>query len=402
MRFSAISTRLAALLIAVLLPLFSYAYDPENHGSDSTENHEQATHEEAVGEHHEAAFAPGEMIIEHISDAHEWHLWGHSHMPLPVIVKTDKGFEFFSSGHFRDHETHELVPYQGSNYAYKLNHEGHIVVWDIGMNKENETATATLMDFSITKNVVTLFIVLGLMCWIFLSIAKAYKNNPGKAPKGKQSFFEPLIIFVRDDIAKAAIGKKYEKYMPYLLTVFFFIWISNMLGLLPIFPGGANFTGNITIALALAVLTFIITLVSANKHYWHHVFAMPGVPIGVLFILTPIEILGVVLKPFVLMIRLFANITAGHIIALAFFCMIFIFSKDPQTGAENPVAGWGVGIFSWLFVVFMTFLELLVAFLQAYVFTLLSAIYFGSAVEEAHHPDADFDGKPNEAHAAAH
>jgi F-type H+-transporting ATPase subunit a len=129
---------------------------------------------------------------------------------------------------------------------------------------------------------------------------------------------------------------------------------------------------------------------------------MPGVPIGVLFILTPIEILGVFLKPFVLMIRLFANITAGHIIALAFFCMIFIFSKDPQTGAEHPGAGWGVGIFSWLFVVFMTFLELLVAFLQAYVFTLLSAIYFGSAVEEAHHHDADFDGKPNEAHVAAH
>lgn len=396
MRLSAISTRLAALLAAVLLPLFSYAYDPENSSSEPAAT-TAATAEPAEGEE---AFAPGEMIIEHISDAHEWHLWGHTHIPLPVIVKTDKGFAFFSSGNLRDHETHQLVPYQSGEYAYKLNHEGHIVVWDIAMDKENETATATLMDFSITKNVVTLFIVLGLMCWIFLSIAKTYKNNPGKAPKGKQSFFEPLIIFVRDDIAKAAIGKKYEKYMPYLLTVFFFIWISNMMGLIPIFPGGANFTGNITIALALAVLTFIITLFSANKHYWHHVFAMPGVPIGVLFILTPIEILGVFLKPFVLMIRLFANITAGHIIALAFFCMIFIFSRDPHTGEDHAGAGWGVGIFSYLFVVFMTFLELLVAFLQAYVFTLLSAIYFGSAVEEAHHPDADFDGRPNEAHAA--
>ena len=401
MRLSAISTRLAALFAAVLLPLFTYAYDPENHGSDSTGIHNEATHEEVAGEEHAEAFAPGEMIIEHISDAHAWHLWGHTSIPLPVIVKTDKGIECFSSGNLYD-EHHHLKSYEGTNYAYKLNEEGHIVVWDTGMEKENETATATLMDFSITKNVVTLFIVLALMCWIFLSIAKTYKNNPGKAPKGKQSFFEPLIIFVRDDIAKAAIGKKYEKYMPYLLTVFFFIWISNMLGLIPIFPGGANFTGNITIALALAVLTFIITLFSANKHYWHHVFAMPGVPIGVLFILTPIEILGVFLKPFVLMIRLFANITAGHIIALAFFCMIFIFSKDPATGAEHAGAGWGVGIFSWLFVVFMTFLELLVAFLQAYVFTLLSAIYFGTAVEEAHHHDADFDGKPNEAHVAAH
>jgi F-type H+-transporting ATPase subunit a len=397
MRFSAISTRLAALIAAVLLPLFSFAYDPENGSIESTSTEESAP--VAEGEKSEA-FAPGEMIIEHISDAHEWHLWGHTSIPLPVIVKTDKGFEIFSSANLID-EDHHPKAYEGANYTYYNNH-GHIVVWDKAMQKVNETATATLMDFSITKNVATLFIVLGLMCWIFLSIAKAYKNNPGKAPKGKQSFFEPLIIFVRDDIAKAAIGKKYEKYMPYLLTVFFFIWISNMLGLIPIFPGGANFTGNITIAMSLAALTFIITLFSANKHYWHHVFAMPGVPIGVLFILTPIEILGVFLKPFVLMIRLFANITAGHIIALAFFCMIFILSRDPQTGEDHAAVGYGVGIFSWLFVVGMTFLELLVAFLQAYVFTLLSAIYFGSAVEEAHHPNEDFDGHANESHVAAH
>lgn len=397
MRFSAIFARITALLIAVLIPVFSFAYDPEV--GDSTK-HATEVHSEGATHHEgEEAFKPGDMIIEHISDAHEWHLWGHTHISLPVIVKTDKGFEFFSSGNFRNHETHELVAYQGENYEYKLNKEGHIVIWDSLADKPNELATATLMDFSITKNVVTLFIVLGLMCYIFLSIARTYKKNPGKAPKGMQSVFEPLIVFVRDDIAKASIGKKYEKYMPYLLTVFFFVWISNMLGLIPIFPGGANFTGNITIALALATFTFIITLVSANGHYWRHVFAMPGVPIGVLFILTPIEILGVILKPFVLMIRLFANITAGHIIALAFFCMIFIFSKDPATGEENAAAGWGVGIFSYLFVVFMTFLELLVAFLQAYVFTLLSAIYFGSAVEEAHHPHEDFDGKPNEVHA---
>ncbi|HET6990899.1 MAG TPA: F0F1 ATP synthase subunit A, partial [Bacteroidia bacterium] len=198
-------------------------------------------------------------------------------------------------------------------------------------------------------------------------------------------------------IAKASIGKKYERYMPYLLTVFFFVWISNMLGLIPFFPGGANFTGNITITLALAVLTFVITLFSANKNYWRHIFAMPGVPVGVLVILTPIEIFGMFLKPMVLMIRLFANMTAGHIIALSFYALIFIFAK----GGDAMGAGLGVSVASVAFCVFMMFLELLVAFIQAYVFTLLSAIYFGTAVEEHHH-EANFDGKPNEEHAVAH
>jgi F-type H+-transporting ATPase subunit a len=192
-----------------------------------------------------------------------------------------------------------------------------------------------------------------------------------------------LIVFVRDDIAKPNIGKKYEKFMPFLLTVFFFIWISNLLGLIPVLPGGANFTGNIAITLTLAVLTFIITSINGNKHYWGHIFAMPGVPAWVLLILTPIEILGVFLRPFVLAIRLFANITAGHIIALAFFSLIFIFGN----GGENVGAGVGVGFASWLFTVFMMFLELLVAFLQAFVFALLSAVYFGSAVEEDHHEE---------------
>jgi F-type H+-transporting ATPase subunit a len=184
--------------------------------------------------------------------------------------------------------------------------------------------------------------------------------------------------------------------MPYLLTAFFFIWFSNMLGLIPILPGGANLTGSISVALVLATFTFIITTINGNGHYWRHIFAMPGVPPWVLIILTPIEILGVVLRPFVLMIRLFANITAGHIIALAFFGLIFIFSKN----GENTGTGLGVGVASWLFTTFMFFLELLVAFIQAYVFTLLSAIYFGSATEEHHGHDhaEDFDGKPNLAH----
>lgn len=394
MRFSTLVARIALFLSVAFLPTAGFAYEPEENVADTLK--EGSSTSENV-EAKKEGFNPGEMIIEHISDNHEWHIYGHTHLSLPVIVKTDKGFEMFSSGNFRNHETHEFQPYVGKNYTYALK-EGKIVVGEViaGQFTENETATKTLLDVSITKNVVTLFIVVGLMMFIFLSVAKSYKKRVGQTTKGMQSVFEPLIIFVRDDIAKASIGKKYERYMPYLLTVFFFVWISNMLGLIPFFPGGANFTGNITITLSLAVITFIITLLSANKNYWRHIFAMPGVPIGVLVILTPIEIFGMFLKPMVLMIRLFANITAGHIIALSFYALIFIFAK----GGESTGAGLGVSVASVAFCVFMMFLELLVAFIQAYVFTLLSAIYFGSAVEEHHHIDENFDGKPNELVAA--
>lgn len=219
-----------------------------------------------------------------------------------------------------------------------------------------------------------------LMFYIFLSVAKAYKVRAGQAPKGLQGLIEPLIIFIRDDVAKAAIGeKKYMKFLPYLLTVFFFIWINNLLGLVPIIPGGANLTGSISVTMTLALITFILVLINGNKHYWHHILAMPGVPAWVLVLLTPIEILGIFLRPFVLMIRLFANITAGHIIALSFFSLIFIF------GQMSSGAGLGISVVSIAFTVFMTALELLVAFLQAYVFTLLSAVYIGAAVEEPHH-----------------
>lgn len=324
-------------------------------------------------QHEESKFNAGHMIIEHVADNHQWHLWGHTSIALPVIVKSDKGVEVFSSSHF-GHEGEET--YAGENYNYALR-EGNIVVVDEN-GVENEEATHTLWDLSITKNVMAMLISMVIMVWMFLSIAKAYKNNKGKAPRGLQSFVEPLILFVRDDVAKPSIGRRYESFMPFLLTVFFFIWINNLLGLIPFFPGGVNVTGSISVAMVLAAFTLLITFFVANKHYWHHVFAMPGVPIPVLIILTPIEILGLFLRPFVLMIRLFANITAGHIIALAFFSLIFIF------GEMNAGLGLGVSILSLVFTVFMGALELLVAFLQAYVFTLLSAIYFGAAVDEGH------------------
>ncbi len=333
-------------------------------------------------------FNAGKLITEHIGDSHQWHLWGdhgHAvHVPLPVILWTDKGLEIFSSSRVEHHDD----IYKGNHYSYKL-HDEHIEIVDES-GLVNETATAKIIDLSITKNVFALLFSAALMLWMFLSVAKAYTNRQGKAPKGLQSFVEPLIMFIRDDVAKNSIGeKKYSKYMPYLLTIFFFIFINNLLGLVPIIPGGANLTGNIAVCMVLAALTLVIVLASGNGHYWRHIFAMPGVPIPVLIILTPIELIGVVLRPFVLMIRLFANITAGHIIALAFFSLIFIF------GEMNTGAGFGVAVVSVLFTVFMGMLELLVAFLQAYVFTLLSAIYIGAAVEEGHH---DHHGEEAHAH----
>lgn len=316
-------------------------------------------------------FDAGKMIMEHVADAHDWHLWGHTSIPLPVILYSNRGLAIFSSSKFN----HGHDDYNG----YRLEH-GHIVA----VNEDgsvNDEITASIWDISITKNTASLFISLLIMLFVFISVAKAYTRNPNSAPKGLQSVIEPLVIFVRDDVAKASIGPKYHKFMPFLLTVFFFIFINNLLGLVPVFPGGANLTGNIAITMSLAVFTFVITTINGTKDYWRHIVAMPGVPAWVLVLLTPIEILGVFLRPFVLMVRLFANITAGHIIALSFFSLIFIF------GEMDPVAGLGVSVFSLAFTVFMTCMELLVAFLQAYVFTLLSAIYFGSAVEEHHHAE---------------
>ena len=380
-----------SLFVAVLtlLPAKTFAYEP----IEEENNHDEVIDTVSAEKHAEGnstAFNAGEMIIEHIGDSHQWHLWGdhgHAvHIPLPVILWTDKGLEIFSSSKVEHHED----IYEGTHYKYMLHNE-HIEVVD-NFGNVDEEATAKLKDFSITKNALTIIVSALIMLLIFIKVAKSYKRREGMAPKGLQSFMEPLILFIRDDVAKTSIGeKKYERYMPYLLTAFFFIFFNNLMGLIPIFPFGANLTGNISVCLVLAGITLVVTLISGNGHYWRHIFAMPGVPIPVLIILTPIELIGVVLRPFVLMIRLFANITAGHIIALAFFSLIFIF------GEKSTGAGYGVSVVSIAFTVFMGFLELLVAFLQAYVFTLLSAIYIGAAVEEGHHEHEHHVEKGHEA-----
>jgi ATP synthase subunit 6 len=231
------------------------------------------------------------------------------------------------------------------------------------------------LDFSITKAVFGMMVAAIVLLWLMLATARSYKKSGVTAPRGIQGFLEPVILFVRDDIALPNIGeKKYARFMPYLLTVFFFILINNLLGLIPIFPFGSNVTGNINVTFVLAVCTFLITQFSANKSHWRHVFAAPGVPVWLLPIMIPIELIGLISKPFALMVRLFANITAGHIIVLSLVSLIFIFKSVYVAPA------------SVLFVLFMDCIELLVAFLQAYVFTLLSALFIGMATaEEEHH-----------------
>jgi|TARA_B100001971_G_C18185456_1_gene535310 F-type H+-transporting ATPase subunit a len=321
-------------------------------------------------------FKAGELIIEHITDSYEWHIitFGHTHVtvPLPVMLYDEGKFHFFMSSVFHHSDTHD---------GYFISHDemnsGKIVRKDA-----DGAEVRPVLDFSFTKNVLAIFISIFILIFVFLSVAKAYKKREGKAPKGLQSFLEPIIIFVRDDIAKASIGeKKYEKYLPFLLTVFFFILLNNLLGIVPLIPGGANVTGNIGVTGVLALFTFIITTFSGNKAYWTHIVNAPGVPwwLKIPVPLMPIvELMGVFTKPFVLMVRLFANISAGHIIILGFISLIFIF------GEISTGAGYGVAVVSVAFSIFMDVLELLVAFIQAYVFTLLSALYFGMATEEHH------------------
>jgi len=317
-------------------------------------------------EHAQEEFNAGEVIVEHVLDAHEMHIFEGFTIPLPIIIYSEKGLDIFMSSSFH----HGTEPHTSASTGNTYVMEGGNIL---------ETSEVVIYDLSITKNVVGLFMCLAIMFWLFLGTAKGYKKNKGAAPKGVQAVMEPLILFIRDEVAKPSVGNKhYEKFMPFLLTIFFFILICNFLGLIPIL-GGMNITGNIAVTMVLAVFTFVLTNINGNKNYWKHIFAPPGIPIPVMLILIPIEILQVFLKPMVLMLRLFANITAGHIILLSFTSLIFIFAQSSGAGV-----GYGVSIVSVLFSVFMNILELLVAFLQAYVFTLLSALYFGSAVEEHH------------------
>lgn len=328
-------------------------------------------------EHTKKSFNVGDFIFDHIADHYSWHIFTYKHkhvaIPLPVILYSqNKGWNIFLSSKL----SHDPV-YKG----FKIDEEGKYKGKIIEVDSE-EIFIARPLDLSVTKNVAAILISSIILVVVFVSVAKTYKRRVDLPPKGLQSLLEPIIIFVRDDISKSSIGEKnYLKYTPYLLTIFFFILLNNLMGLIPIFPGGANITGNITITLALALFTFIITTFTGNKNYWKHIFNAPTVPWWLkapLPLIPLIELVSIFIKPFVLMVRLFANISAGHIIALGFFSLIFIF------GNMNSFAGFAVSPLSVMFTIFMSILELLVAFIQAYVFTFLSALYFSMAIEEHH------------------
>ena len=344
------------LFVISLIPLQGFA--TENEGSEE--------------------FNINELIDEHIGDSHDFHLFdynGHAYsLPLPIILWTDNGLvTFLSSAFHHDNKGTVVVEKNGQRFV-RYKEDIYYVNADtpLTLNAQGDVTNARPLNFSITKNIVSLMLISILLLFTFIAVARSYKKNP-KAPKGLAGLLEPIVIFVRDEIAIPNMGEKYyNRYMPYLLTVFFLIWVGNLFGLIPFFPFAGTVTNNILFTGMLALFTLILTLFSSNKHYWQHIFAPPGVPSWILPIMIPIEILSIFTKPFALMIRLFANMTAGHIIALSLISLIFIF----KSVAIAPV--------SVAFTVFMQMLELLVAVLQAYVFTLLSALFIGQAVEETH------------------
>lgn len=322
-------------------------------------------------------FETSEFIFHHIQDSYGFHVAADFTIPLPVILWTDNGLVTFMSSEFHhDSDGEVIVEKNGMKFVnlhekvYQLN-AGESA---IALDKEGHAANAVRpMDFSITKNIFSMLLSLLTLIVIFTAAARGYKKSKKGMPSGIGRFVEPIIVFIRDEVAKPNIGEQhYRRYMPFLLTLFFFIWINNIFGLIPFFPFSANLSGNIAFTMTLAVITFVITLFSSKKYYWKHMLWMPGLPVPMKIFLAPIEFIGMFVKPIALMIRLFANITAGHVIVLSLIALIFVL----KTVWVSPVAV--------VFTVFISVIEVLVVAIQAYIFTMLSALYFGQALEEEH------------------
>jgi len=357
------------LVLALVTPVAAFAsggYDAD-HGEkkEKTKEEKRAENKEYVKHHTNDSHDFGLFTIEGEKGEEDSHV----SFPLPVIL-WDDGLHVFMSSKF--HHGHEVVESNGKYYVldhdgviYRSNKFGRIETEKV----DGEEVEIAPLDFSITKNVLVTILMGILMFFLFRGVARSYKT--GLAPTGAAKFFEPIVVFIKDEIAIPNIGEgAYKRYMPYLLTVFFFIWFLNLAGMTPL---GINVTGNIAVTCALAIMTFVITNTTAKKNYWMHIFWMPGVPVPMKILLMPIELIGVFVKPFALMIRLYANMLAGHIVLGSLIAVIFFFDAFLAKTAF-------VGL-----TFFLNIIELLVALLQAYIFTMLTALYFGAAAEEAHH-----------------
>ena len=309
-----------------------------------------------------------EVVFEHLADAYDWHIYTldghHVSIPLLIIVKGNSGWQTFSSSRLAHGES-----FNGFYIAEEGDYAGKIV------EKNSAGEIVRPLDISITKNVATLLINSVFVLLIILPLARWYKRKSKAPPKGFLGFVEMLIVSIQEDVIKACIGEDYKRYSPYLLTAFFFILFSNMMGLIPFFPGGANLTGNIAITFFLAFCTFLAVNLNTNKHYWKEIF-WPDVPMFIKYpiaIMPLVEIIGVISKPFALMVRLFANIMAGHSMVIGLICVIFI------TSTMGAATNTSMSVVAVIFSIFINCIELLVAYIQAYVFTLLSAVFIGLA-----------------------
>jgi F-type H+-transporting ATPase subunit a len=346
-------------------------------------------------------FDAQEVIFGHVLNSHDFHFLDIKHedgttthvgFPLPVILySSQKGFSVFMSSEFehgqKTYDDYMLLT-EESIEKLKLDDSKYHPQQIVPLNDAGQIdLSIKVYDISLTRNVVQMILGLSLFVWVMLRIAKRYKSGVGvtSAPRGSQSLFEPVVTFVRDEVAIPNLGDSHEKYLPFLLTIFFFILINNLIGLI---PGSANVTGNIAFTFIFGIIAFVVILASSNKHYWGHIFNPPGVPGWVKFILVPVEVLGVFTKPFALIIRLFANMIAGHLIIISLISLIFIFAN------LNVAIGWGVSPISVAFTIFIYFIELLVAFIQAFIFAMLTAVFIGQAREGAHHHE---DGTADDA-----
>ncbi len=378
------------ILVFAFSPLVFKAQNHAQHEAHDTETGAAKTEHAAPVK--EKKFDAAEVIFGHVLDGHEYHFMDIGEhpvtLPLPIILYSpSRGtWDIFMSSHFKHgHASYKGYTMLNKHAIHELGldekkfSEGTIIPLDA--NGKYDSAV-TYYDLSMTRNVVQMLLALIIFTVIMFRVAGRYKKGVGvtSAPQGSQSLLEPIITFVRDEVAKPNLGHKYERYLPFLLTVFFFILVNNIFGLI---PGSANVTGNIAFTVVLGLISFVVILFSSNKHYWGHIFNPPGVPLGVKFILVPVEFLSVFIKPFALIIRLFANMVAGHIIIICLISLIFIF------GELNPIAGWGASPLSLAFTVFIYLIEVLVAFLQAFIFTMLSAVFIGQALEGDHHESAE-------------